>query len=183
MAEHDSMDSFSSEAGLFTYAQILHLLKIEFSRARRYDYPLTCSLFQIDRIENLKDLYGFRVRDQIEERVVGLVHQMSRASDFLGKVGERMILILPHTGSEGVRTLMQRVSDSLKDMSFEIDGRNVQITLSAGVATYENKNALFFDSVMKNAEVALREVLARGGNGISVYSPKSDAQTPGATRV
>ncbi len=171
MTEQGNLESFSSEAGLFSYAQILHLLKIEFSRARRYTYPLTCALFQIDRLENLKDLYGYKVRDQIEERVVGVVHQLSRSSDFLGRMGERMVLILPHTDSEGVRVLMGRVGERLAALSFEIDERPVQVTLSAGIATYRDRNSLFYDSVLKNAEASLDQVLARGGNGVQVFTP------------
>ena len=38
------------DAGLFSYTQILHLLKIEFSRARRYQYELSCILLEIDRL-------------------------------------------------------------------------------------------------------------------------------------
>ncbi|MBI4880424.1 MAG: diguanylate cyclase [Planctomycetes bacterium] len=170
MPDRDPVESFSSEAGLFSYAQILHLLKIEFSRARRYSYPLTCAIFQIDRLENLKDLYGYKVRDQIEEKVVATVHQLSRSSDFLGKMGERMVLILPHTEAEGVRVLMNRVRERLRDLSFEVDERPVQVSLSAGIATYKDRNTLFFDSVIKNAESALGEVIQRGGNGVAVFA-------------
>ena len=178
MPDHDSLESFSAEAGLFSYAQILHLLKIEFSRARRYDYPLTCCLFQIDRLENLKDLYGYKVRDQIEEQVVAVVHRMSRSSDFLGKIGERMILILPHTDAKGVKILMDRVREKIRDFAFEVDERPVQVSISAGLATYRDRNTLFFDSIIKNAETALDQVVARGGNGVDVY--ESVAESPGA---
>lgn len=175
MGDPDSIGSFNSEAGLFSYAQILHLLKIEFSRARRYGYPLTCCLFQIDRLENLKDLYGYKVRDKIEESVVSIVHQLTRSSDFLGKIGERMIMILPHTDGEGVRVLMERVRQRVKEFSFEVDARPVQVTVSAGIATYQDRNTLFFDSIIKNAETALLQVLNRGGNGVSVHSVTPDA--------
>ena len=43
MSDHD-------ESGLFSYTQILHLLKIEFARARRYQYELSCVLVEIDRL-------------------------------------------------------------------------------------------------------------------------------------
>ena len=168
MTDRD-LESLSSEAGLFSYAQILHLLKIEFSRARRYDYPLTCALFQIDRLDYLKDLYGYQIRDRIEEKVVGLVHQLSRSSDFLGKIGGRMILILPHTDAEGVRILMERVQEQLRDVSFEVDERPVQVTLSVGIATYEKRNSLFFDSIIKNAEATLGQVVSAGGGSVQVY--------------
>lgn len=180
MGDPDSIGSFNSEAGLFSYAQILHLLKIEFSRARRYGYPLTCCLFQIDRLENLKDLYGYKVRDKIEESVVSIVHQLTRSSDFLGKIGERMIMILPHTDGEGVRVLMERVRQRVKEFAFEVDERPVQVTVSAGIATYKDRNTLFFDSIIKNAETALNQVLSRGGNGVFVHSATPDAPAPKA---
>jgi len=182
MPDHDAVESFSFEAGLFSYAQILHLLKIEFSRARRYSYPLTCALFQIDRLENLKDLYGYKVRDQIEEKVVGMVHQLSRSSDFLGKMRERMVLILPHTDAEGVKILMNRVRERLREFSFEIDGRPVQVSLSVGIATYEDRNTLFFDSIIKNAESALDDVASRGGNGVRIHLAGTDAPDTSDTR-
>lgn len=175
MADSDSVGSFHSDAGLFSYAQILHLLKIEFSRARRYGYPLSCCLFQIDRIENLKDLYGFKIRDKIEETVVSIVHQLTRSSDFLGKIGERMIMILPHTDAEGVKILMDRVRQRVREFSFEVDERPVQVTVSAGIATYRDRNTLFFDSIIKNSETALGEVIAKGGNAVAIYRPAADA--------
>jgi diguanylate cyclase (GGDEF)-like protein len=183
MAEHDSLESYNAEAGLFSYAQILHLLKIEFSRARRYAYPLTCCLFQIDRLENLKDLYGYKVRDQIEESVVSLVHQLTRSSDFLGKIAERMIMILPHTDAEGVRVLMERVRARVKEFSFEVDQRPVQVTLSAGIATYQDRNTLFFDSIIKNAETALGLVTARGGNGVLVFQAQPGSRSAPSPRA
>lgn len=175
MPDRDSAESFSSEAGLFSYAQILHLLKIEFSRARRYSYPLTCALFHIDRLDVLKDLFGYKVRDRIEEQVINLVHELSRSSDFLGKMGERLVLILPHTDSEGVRVLMERVRERLLEFSFEVDQRPVTVALSAGIATYKDRNSLFFDSVIKNAEAALDEVQSHGGNAVRVFTHPSDS--------
>lgn len=178
MPSRDSVESFNDEAGLFSYTQILHLLKIEFSRARRYGYPLTCSLIQIDRLDNLKDLYGFRIRDAIEERVVALVHQLSRSSDFLGKMGERYVLILPHTDAEGVAILMGRVRDQLREISFDVDGRPVQVSISAGISTFQEKNTLFFDAIIKNAEEALHLAATRGGNGIEVHNSVGGPKSP-----
>ncbi len=183
MVDPDSVGSFNSEAGLFSYAQILHLLKIEFSRARRYGYPLTCCLFQIDRLENLKDLYGYKVRDRIEESVVSIVHQLTRSSDFLGKIGERMIMILPHTDAEGVKVLMERVRTRVKEFAFEVDDRPVQVTLSAGIATYRDRNTLFFDSIIKNAESALAQIIGRGGNAVGIHTATPDSKEPDRTRA
>ena len=57
----------ADETGLFSYTQILHLLKIEFARARRYQYDLSCILVEVDRLASLGDLHGSMVRDQVED--------------------------------------------------------------------------------------------------------------------
>lgn len=173
MTDRDPVDPQSQDAALFSYAQILHLLKIEFSRARRYGYPLTCALLRVDRMENLRDLYGDRARETIERTFVEVIHRLSRSSDFLGRMGERYILLLPHTDAEGVARLLDRLRRHLQDVEFDIDGRPVRVTFSAGVSTYRDRNALFFDSILKNAEAALDEVVRRGGNDVAIRLPEA----------
>ena len=168
MPDQDSVPSFDAEAGLFSYAQIQHLLKIEFSRARRYRYPLSTCVFQVDRLETMKELYGYKVREQMLDKVVGLVQRSSRTSDFLGRFGDRFVLILPHTPADGMKTIMERVREQLAATSFEVDGRPVRVTLSVGGATYAGNNTLFFDSILKNAEDSLRRAVEAGGNTILV---------------
>ncbi|MEW6746718.1 MAG: GGDEF domain-containing protein [Planctomycetota bacterium] len=170
----DAIKFNNPEPGLFTYAQILHLLKIEFSRARRYQYPLAALLLQIDRLENLKDLYGYRMRDTVQDQVVAVISQHSRASDFLGKLGERLIMILPHTDGEGAQVIARRIQDQLGRLTFEIDEREINITVSIGIAVMRDQSTIFFDALIQQAESALLRVTERGGNGILVYVPTDD---------
>ena len=45
------MDASSDQSPrLFSLAQIQHVLKVEFSRARRYRYPLTLLCLEIDNL-------------------------------------------------------------------------------------------------------------------------------------
>ena len=48
-------DGFLSNS-LFSQAQILHLMKNEFARARRHGLPLGVVLLQVDRLAQLVDL-------------------------------------------------------------------------------------------------------------------------------
>ena len=47
----------------FSQAQILHLIKTEFSRARRYEHPIACILIQVDRLTALVDVHGRQLRE------------------------------------------------------------------------------------------------------------------------
>lgn len=156
------------DTGLFSYTQILHLLKIEFSRARRYQYQLSCVLLEIDRLGALGDLHGADVRDRIEASVADLLNRYSRSCDFVGRLGERFVIVLPHTDAKGAQLLAQRLHDRIAELDVQVDGRSLRISASLGVATQDGDESIFFDTVLKQAESALGEVVHRGGDAVAL---------------
>ncbi|RKY21956.1 MAG: hypothetical protein DRQ55_02725 [Planctomycetota bacterium] len=158
------------DSGLFSYTQILHLLKIEFSRARRYQYQLSCVLVEVDRLGGLGDLHGAEVRDRLEVAVADLLNRYSRSCDFVGRLGERFVTVLPHTDATGAKLLAQRVHDRVAQLDVRVDGRPLRISASIGVATQDGDDSIFFDTVLKRAEEALSTVVSRGGDAVSLAS-------------
>ncbi len=156
------------DTGLFSYTQILHLLKIEFSRARRYQYQLSCVLVEIDRLGALGDLHGSHVRDEVESSVADLLNRYSRSCDFVGRLGERFVIVLPHTDAKGAQLLAQRLHDRVAELDVRVDERPLRISASVGVATQDGDESIFFDTVLKRAESALGEVLSRGGDAVAL---------------
>ena len=61
-------DGFLSSS-LFSQAQILHLMKNEFARARRHGIPLGVVLMQVDRLPQLVDLHGLGLRAAVKQAV------------------------------------------------------------------------------------------------------------------
>lgn len=157
-------------AGLFSYTQILHLLKIEFSRARRYQYELSCILLEIDRLGALGDLHGSEVRDRVESAVADLLNRHSRSCDFVGRLGERFVVVLPHTDAKGAQLLAQRLHDRVSELDVRVDDRPLRVSVSVGVSTQDGDESIFFDTVLKQAEVALGEVISRGGDSVALSS-------------
>lgn len=162
------MSGKGGDSGLFSYTQILHLLKIEFARARRYQYELSCVLVEIDRLGHVGDLHGAEVRDQVELAVAELLNRHSRSCDFVGRLGERFVILLPHTDSKGAQLLAQRLHDRVADLDIRIDDRALRVSASIGVASLEGDDSIFFDTVLKRAETALREVVAHGGDSVTL---------------
>jgi diguanylate cyclase (GGDEF)-like protein len=160
----------SKDTGLFSYSQILHLLKIEFARARRYQYQLSCILVEIDRLGSLGDLHGSEVRDGVESAVADLLNRHSRSCDFVGRLGERFVILLPHTDATGAELLAQRLHDRVSALDVQVDERALRICASIGVATLDGDDSIFFDTVLKRAEAALSEVVSRGGDAVTLAS-------------
>jgi diguanylate cyclase (GGDEF)-like protein len=158
----------AGDSGIFSYTQILHLLKIEFARARRYQYQLSCVLVEVDRLGNIGDLHGSVVRDQVEHAVGELLNRHSRSCDFVGRLGERFVIVLPHTDRKGAQLLAQRLHDRISGLDVRVDERPLRISASLGVATLDDQDTIFFDAVLKKAEGALATVTARGGDSVAV---------------
>ena len=165
MSENPTTGASDADAGLFSLTQIRHLMRVEFNRAQRYAYPLTCLVISVDRLGHLRDLYGYDSKEAILEDLVALLEEETRACDFLGRlVDDRLLAVLPHTGASGADVTAKRLLRGTRELQFEADGRPLQITISIGGAHYENDNTLFFDAMVEAAERALAEANEAGGD-------------------
>ncbi len=157
----------SSEAGgsLFSLTQIRHLMRVEFGRAQRYGYAVTCLMIEVDRLGYLRDLYGYDLKEAVLEDVVGVLQQETRTCDYLGRqVDDRLMAVMPHTDDPGGKSAAQRLIERVRTLTFDVDGRTLQVSVTIGSACFKNGNALFFDQLVDCAEAALNEAGSSGGN-------------------
>lgn len=161
------MSEYSSHpgAGVFSLSQIRHLMRVEFGRAQRYGYPLSCLVIGIDRLEALRDLYGYDFRESVLAAVIELLQEETRTCDYLGRLmDDRLMAILPHTTAEGAEAGARRILAAARKLAFSPQGSALSITLSIGLSHYEDDNTLFFDSLVEAAEGALAEAQKGGGD-------------------
>jgi diguanylate cyclase (GGDEF)-like protein len=157
---------------LFSVAQIQHVLRVEFGRAQRYRYPLTCLVIAIDQLGALRDAHGYDVKERVFESVVGLLRQATRTSDFLGRTADdRLLAVIPHTGLEGARTMTARLFDAVRALAFEAPIAGATITLSVGASTSEHEGLMYHDALLNSAEAALAEASAAGGDRLVEKAP------------
>jgi len=171
MTNYDPQSS-DSGVGVFSLTQIRHLMRIEFSRAQRYDYALAAIVLGIDRLDHLRDLYGYEFKEGVVDEVVRLLQRETRTCDYLGRLmDDRLMAILPHTGREGGEVTAKRILSAARGLAFSAEGHNLQITLSVGISHFQNENTMFFDSLVEAAELALEEAAARGGDRCIYLAP------------
>lgn len=147
----------------FSQAQILHLMKTEFARARRHDLPLAIAVFQVDRLLALVDLYGVELRDAVRDALGRLMVEGTRSSDYVGSLSDdRFVLLMPHTDAAPALSVCERLTQRFGDLAIKARGQELALVLSCGIATNADKETLFFDTLVSQAEVAL-EWAQRGG--------------------
>ncbi len=165
MSEHSTTPFRGSSRGLFSPAQIQRLMRIEFERAQRYKYPVVFMLVSIDRLAQLQDLYGYQVKEQILDALIGLIKQATRSSDFLGcLLDDRLLVLVPHTPPEGAGTMARRLLEAARKLDFEADGRHVRVTVSIGGALNQKQGDLSFETMLEVAEGGLQVASAGGGD-------------------
>jgi len=160
------MDASGAHAPLLTYPQLQNLLRIEFARARRYSFPLSCLLAQIDGLDRLRDVHGSGFRDDVLQRAVRAAQAHTRTSDTIGVYQDRVALLLPHTPLSGAHRVAERLRAAVAQEAFRVGGVELHVTVSVGLAGFHDRSTIFFDSVLKAAEGALAQAVAGGGDRV-----------------
>lgn len=140
-------------------------MKTEFSRARRYEYPLSCVLIQVDRLQQLTEVHGAEFRVEVRRQLAAIVEEKTRGHDHLGTLAEgAYLLVMPHTDAEAGQLVAERIRAAFGELEITAGGKSYSLTLSLGVAACEDRETMFFDTLVSQAEVALDWANREGGD-------------------
>lgn len=139
----------------------------EIARAQRNGGKLTLAMADLDHFKSINDEYGHEAGDQMLVHFTMLMKSVMRKSDALVRFGgEEFTLILPETDSRGAIFVLGRLQQLMASTPLVYEGRRIQATFSAGVATLradENGHAL-----LRRADEALYGAKDSGRNIIRV---------------
>lgn len=178
-----STPSRAGEPGLagspFSRAQILHLMKNEFARARRYGLPVACLTLQVDRLASLIDIHGSALRERLRDRVAALVADNTRGHDLLGVMDDdRYLLVLPHSSEADATIVGERILESFNRLEVQVGGHVLALSMSVGLVACSDQDTMFFDTFLAKAEVALEAAVEAGGGQISVFRKEQASRGP-----
>lgn len=157
--------------GLYNVRYFYHRLEEEFSRAQRYNFPLSCLMIDIDHFKEINDRYGHRAGDSVLREIARLMKTHTRKSDVLARYGgEEFIMLLPETHQKGAIIKAESLRTSISRMRFRAlkDKRNV--TISIGIATYPDVSVSHADDLITYADTALYEAKTAGRNRVEVFT-------------
>ncbi len=165
--------------GLFSLTQIQHLMRVEFSRAQRYGYPVGVLVLAVDDLEGLRDRLGYEGRAEALGTATRLLEETTRSCDHLGRLmDDRLMAILPHTSLEGTRRTAERLVEAARALVPSGPLAGAELRLSVGVSALEGDGTLFFDALVEAAEMALARARAAGGNRVAVHGSGEGVATP-----
>jgi len=149
----------------YHYEFFKHLLLVEIRRAKRYKYPLSVCLVELDPYRLPPG--QLMARRDIRAGVARAVSESIRDIDIPVYVGgERILIVLPHTPQAGATRVARRVVRLIREGMHPV-GEDVQrITASIGVSGLDQNRRLSFAQLIREAQKALDSARQKGGDNI-----------------
>lgn len=128
----------------------------------------SCALVvvDIDRFKHVNDTYGHQVGDEVLKEVSRVLQSTVRTVDLCARYGgEEMALLLPQTDLAGASLLAERLRTAVGDHPIRVNGHEIPITISLGVAAYPD-GAANRDELFAAADRALYGAKRAGRNKV-----------------
>ncbi len=140
----------------------------ELDFAKRHNTPFSLILIDLDLFKSINDNYGHDVGDQALISLTNFITQLNRNTDNLFRYGgEEFALILSHTPAQGAETVALRLCEQIEHHSFEVQGKTLNLTISAGVTAYVLDDTA--QTMFKRADSALYMSKKSGRNRMSIF--------------
>ena len=148
----------------------MQILK-EFCKSKRYQYPLSLIMCDIDNFKKYNDTFGHIKGDECLSNVARTIENtLGRPDDFCARYGgEEFVIILPNTPSEGAQFLAEKIRANIEKLAIEHPhSLPVKVvTLSLGVTTVVG-TSLSQDELIDLADQALYQAKEKGRNCVQI---------------
>jgi diguanylate cyclase (GGDEF)-like protein len=126
-------------------------------------------LLDIDHFKKVNDTFGHPVGDIVLVKVAELLTQMVRSVDTVARFGgEEFAALLPETNRLGAAVLGERIRAAIEHEQIVVDGRDIPVTVSIGIATLAAEDVESIDQLLNIADRRLYLAKNSGRNRICV---------------
>jgi len=152
---------------------IYERLSEEIERARRYKYPLSVILCDLDHFKEVNDTHGHLAGDAVLREGAAALRRCLRATDVLGRYGgEEFLAVLPQVDLAAAGAAAERLRQALEGCAVSLEsGARVAITGSFGVSSQcELSTHPTADLLVSLADRRLYEAKAAGRNCVRPHA-------------
>ncbi len=155
--------------GLYNRRYFDEILQHEYMRAKRYYFPLTLIIIDIDYFKSVNDTYGHLIGDKVLKELAKLIKRSVRQVDIVARFGgEEFTILLLNTPMEEAANMAERLRNIVQRHEISAEGYRINITISAGIASLR-KDTCSKDDLVDQADRALLKAKASGRNKVYMY--------------
>lgn len=155
--------------GLHNGMYLAERMEEEVRRGRRYTYPVSLLLVDIDNFTPMAERLDTEVLDGVLRQLAGLILEAIRDTDVASRIeGDDFGVLLVHSDRDHAVPIGERIRQEVADATFGTPGQPLRLTVSVGVAGVPH-DASDAQRLKEAAFGAIAEARARGGNRVCIY--------------
>ncbi len=150
--------------------------KREWARSTRHEVPLSMAVLDIDYFKRVNDTHGHAAGDEVLVAVANLLRKCCRSGDIVCRHGgEEFFVLLPETKESDALSWGQKIRQSIEQMKFTFNDREVAVTVSIGLAE-KITEIPHVEGLVERADQALMAAKNSGRNRVvsSSIKPSED---------
>jgi diguanylate cyclase (GGDEF)-like protein len=165
--------------GIDNRGKIMETAAREFNAAKRYDYPCSLLVLDVDHFKQVNDTYGHAAGDAVLVGLAELCVEQLRNVDFFGRMGgEEFLIIMPHATCDQALVVADRLLEAIRNTPFTVGEDSITVTASIGAADMTHATASL-DKLIQTADTALYRAKQLGRDRAcetAMESPSAAAQ-------
>ena len=114
-----------------------HYTMEKLKEAYNGDKPRSIAMIDIDNFKLINDGYGHSAGDEVLKKIASVMTEVC-GNGTIGRWGGEEFLIL----FEGTPGIIEKLRSTVEDTVFEFDGRKIDVTVTAGVASMDKEISL-----------------------------------------
>jgi diguanylate cyclase (GGDEF)-like protein len=149
------------------------------SASQRTSQPLAALVIDIDHFKTINDRHGHAVGDLVLQAVAKAIHASARKHDCVSRMGgEEFLLICHDADPRAALEAAERLRKMVGTMKLNLEGLEIQTSVSIGVANRETvmKDA---DDMVQGADKALYAAKHAGRDRVCLFAQGKTHCTPG----
>lgn len=150
--------------GIYNRNKFEEIFNYEVKRVKRYKYPLSIAILDIDHFKNFNDTYGHLIGDEVLILIAKEIQEEIRETDTFARWGgEEFVLLFFECSKEDAYTKADYLRKKIEKTEHKTAG---QVTISLGVSQYEQNDTM--ESLFKKADDALYRAKEKGRNRVEL---------------
>ena len=156
--------------GVGTRRVLDQVLKVEYSRALRYEHSFSIAIVDVDNFKEINDTAGHAAGDRMLQKLAKIMRNNVRMTDIIiaRYGGDEFVLLMPETKMNEAIVLLERLRRQVKTIS--IAGAS-SVTISCGVAEWSGSPEESGENILQRADTALYEAKRAGRNCVMISQP------------
>jgi diguanylate cyclase len=188
-AERDLKEQASFIKGLQNKLRIDHLtglynrraleadLKKEIAKARRYQFPLSIIMVDLDHFKDVNESCGYQIGNKVLQKLADILRNAVREVDGIYRYGGgNFVILIPRTNYQDGVSLAERIRKRIARHVFTVKqkGHRLKIRASLGVAELDLEDTV--DSLLIRTDMALYKAKNSGRNRVVGLCGKISSQ-------